>query len=91
MAYTEKISLRVNVDKIDKDALFKGEKGTYLNLTIVPTPTNQYDDYMITQYRGKGEENVILGNGRDLVFNDSNSKETQPMKLAESSTDGLPF
>ena len=28
------VSLSVNVDKIDKTKLVKGEKGTYLNLTL---------------------------------------------------------
>ena len=28
---------------------------------------------MCAQYMGKGTDDVILGNGRDLVFNDNNS------------------
>ena len=42
MAHDKKISLKVKVDKINKAHLYKGEKATYLTLTIVPTPNNQY-------------------------------------------------
>jgi len=67
MAYDKKVTIKLNVNKIDKEHLYQGEKGKYLTLTVVPTPNNQYgDDYMVTQYRGKGIDSVILGNGRDL-------------------------
>ena len=86
--------MKVNVEKINKDQLFKGKKGTYLTLTLVPTPNNQYgDDYMITQYMGKGVDDIILGNGRDLNFdNDNNSAPVpQAMELETSSEEDLPF
>ena len=78
MAHSEKISLKVNVDKIDKNALYKGEKGTYLTLTIVPTPSNQWNDYLVSQYLGKGVDDIILGNGRDLNFNQGDSGQSKP-------------
>ena len=51
------------------------------------------DDYMITQYMGKGVDDIILGNGRDLNFdNDNNSAPVpQAMELETSSEDDLPF
>lgn len=98
MAYNQKISLNINVDNIQKSALYKGEKGTYLRLTVIPTPDNQWNDYMCTQYMGKGTDDVILGNGRDLVFNDNNSGNntsgqapTGPAAPSNSNEDGLPF
>jgi len=64
----EPIKLNIDVTKIDKSALFKGAKGTYLNLVLWPSKPNEYgNDYMIKQDLGKdrkGEEAPILGNGK---------------------------
>ena len=98
MAHTEKISLKVNVDKIDKASLYKGEKGTYLTLTIVPTPSNQWNDYLVSQYMGKGVDDIILGNGRDLNFNQGDSGSSQssgsaggPAMPSSMDSENLPF
>lgn len=65
----EIITLKIDVTKIDKARLFKGAKGTYLDLVLIPTPGGQYGDYMIKQSVTKEEraQNVqlpILGNGK---------------------------
>lgn len=66
------IRIKLDVTKIDKSALFKGSKGTYLDLSLVPTTNNQYgDDYMVAQDIGKerrqaGEKGPILGNAKIL-------------------------
>jgi hypothetical protein len=66
------IRIKLDVTKIDKSALFKGSKGTYLDLSLVPTSSSQYgDDYMVTQDIGKerrqaGEKGPILGNAKIL-------------------------
>lgn len=98
MAYDKDISIKMNVDKIVKERLYKGEKGTYLTVTLKPTPDNQYgNDYMVTQYwkdetlpEGEYPNTPILGNGRDLYV-----KEKAPVKQKESSNqvaeDDLPF
>ena len=95
MPHSEKISLKINVEKLDKSALYKGEKGTYLTLTVVPTPTNEWNDYMVTQYMGRGVDDIILGNGRDLVFNDapggSGGGGKGPAMPTSMDSDGLPF
>jgi hypothetical protein len=97
MAHDKKISLKIKVDKIDKAHLYKGEKATYLTLTVVPTPNNQYgDDYMVTQYRGRDAESVILGNGRDLNFGNDADSSSAPMPSAmaadvQPKTEDLPF
>ena len=67
------ISLKIDVTKIDKSRLFKGEKGTYLDAVLIETPNNQYgDDYMIVQSvskeeREQGVRGEILGNGKNIV------------------------
>ena len=89
MAYDKKVSMKIKVDQIDKSQLYQGEKGLYLTLTLVPTPNNKYgDDYM-----GKGVDDKILGNGKDLNF-DEPKKDTKPTPQPdkqEEEGDELPF
>ena len=63
------ISLKIDVTKIEKQRLFKGEKGTYLNCVLIETPNSEYSDYMIVQNvpkeeRERGVEGAILGNAK---------------------------
>lgn len=90
MGYDKKISIRIKVDKIDKSALYQGEKGLYCTMTIIPTPNNQFgDDYMVTQYLGKGVDDIILGNGKDLNFGNDSDSNSAPMP--SSMADQMPF
>jgi len=84
------ISLKIDIDKIDKSKLFKGQKGTYLDAVVfLNDEKDQYgNNGMITQSvskeeREKGGKGVILGNAK-IVSQLSN----QQVKEAES---GLPF
>jgi len=65
------VSIKIDVTKIDKARLFKGEKGTYLDLTTfidTDNPPGPYGDHgMITQDVSKQEKDQgikgpILGN-----------------------------
>ena len=66
------ISAKLNVSAIDKTKLFKGEKGTYLDITLLENRdgTDQYgNDFMVVQDLGKearqrGEKGPILGNAK---------------------------
>lgn len=64
------ITAKIDVTKIDKTKLFKGEKGTYLDIVLIETPNNQYgDDYMIAQSATKeereaGKKGAIIGNAK---------------------------
>lgn len=87
----EVINLKIDVTKITKDKLFKGEKGTYLNATLVPTPDSQYGDYMIVEDTSKeereaGTKGVILGNAKKFQRGEGGKKSAE--KEEESS---LPF
>jgi hypothetical protein len=73
------VSLKIDVTKIEKARLFKGDKGTYLDC-IVFIDIDQPDQYgnhgMITQAVSKDEKAAgvkgpILGNSR-VFFTDSN-------------------
>ena len=75
------ISVKIDVTKIDKSRLFKGEKGTYLDLTTFIDTDNpgQYGDHgFISQSVSKEEkaQNIqtpILGNCK--VFYNENSQQ----------------
>ena len=62
--------LKIDVSKIDKSALFKGEKGTYCDLTLMDNRDGQDqwgNDGFIVQDIGKvrreaGEKGPIIGN-----------------------------
>lgn len=93
MAYDKKISVSINVSNINKEHLFQGKKGLYMDATIVPTPHSKYgDEYMVTQYLGKGIDSVILGNGKDLNFgNDSDSTSAALPSAMADDPDNLGF
>tara|TARA_R110002153_G_scaffold114365_3_gene257040 strand:+ start:5138 stop:5479 length:342 start_codon:yes stop_codon:yes gene_type:complete len=64
------VNLKIDVSKIDKELLFKGAKGVYLDATVFidPDQPDQYKNHgMITQSvskesRESGERGAILGN-----------------------------
>ena len=75
------ISIRINVEKIDKSRLYKGAKGTYLDLTTFVDLDNkdQYDNNgFIKQSTSKEERDAgvkteILGNVK-VFSNDGQAK-----------------
>lgn len=64
------MTAKVNLDKVLKEHLYNGAKGTYLDLVFFNTPDNQYgDDFVVKQDLGKeareaGKESPILGNAK---------------------------
>lgn len=64
------ITGKIDVLKIDKTKLFKGTKGTYLDIVLIETPGDQYgNDYLIVQSvskeeRAAGKRGAILGNAK---------------------------
>jgi len=92
------ITLKIDVTKITKERLFKGQKGTYLNCVLIPTPNSKYGDYMIKENvskeeRDKGVDGAILGNAKEYKPNnnlpegDIKSNNT-PMEMPDTD---LPF
>jgi len=84
------ITFSINLSKIDKTQLVKGEKGIYLNLTAIETPNNQYDhDWMMVQSVSKeareaGEKGPILGNGKNIA-------PKEPAAPTQEEINDLPF
>lgn len=64
------ITAKIDVAKIDKSKLFKGEKTTYLDLVLIPSKNKRYgEDYMVVQGvsmedRKAGIRGPILGNAK---------------------------
>lgn len=94
------ISISIDVTKIDKDRLYKGQKGTYLDAVLIDTPNNQYgDNFMIVQSvskeeREQGIKGEILGNGKILGQQPQQSAPQQPSEPQDNfdpQDDDLPF
>jgi len=90
------ITLKIDVTKIEKARLFKGEKGTYLDAVLFyDTDADQYgQNGMIVQSvtqdeRQKGVKGPILGNAKMI----GQPQNIAPQAAGSSSdpTDDLPF
>jgi len=92
--------LKIDVSKIDKTALYKGSKGTYLDVTLMDNRdgVDQYgNDGFIVQDIGKerreaGEKGAILGNWKHIVQGTQAHSSKAPVALAETDDDDdIPF
>lgn len=95
-----KISIKIDVTKIIKDALYKGEKCTYLDATVyLKDEADRFGNHgMITQDKTKdlteNGKNQIIGNIK--VWNDSKnskkpSKKDEAPVIEPEPIDDLPF
>ena len=91
------VSVRIDVTKIDKDRLYKGEKGTYLDLTtwIDTDNKDQWDNNgFISQSttqeeRESGVQTPILGNVR--VFHTAASDNSNAKQATIEVEEDVPF
>jgi len=92
------VALKIDVSKIDKERLYKGQKGTYLDAVIFLDlgEADQYGNHgMITQSVSKAEKEsgvrgAILGNGK-IIWRGGGDQVTpsKPAQQAQQSTDAL--
>lgn len=91
------LNVRIDVTKIDKARLFKGEKGTYLDLTTF-IDLSQVDQYgnngFISQATTKDERQAgvqtpILGNVK-VFFNDAQQGQQQARQQQQSHQQSQP-
>jgi hypothetical protein len=95
------IRIKINCSAISKPHLFKGAKGTYLDVTLIETPNDKFgNDYVAVQDLGKearerGEKGPILGNaklyqprGKTEAKTPMPSAQTRP---AENLDEDVPF
>jgi hypothetical protein len=87
-------SAKIDVTKIDKSLLFKGEKGIYMNVTLIEKETD-YSDGFIVQDIGKerrqaGEKGPIIGNWKHIK--QAQSAKPQPAAQTQpEDDDDVPF
>ncbi len=90
---SETITIKIDVNKIDKSKLFAGKKGTYLDVVLIPTPNNQYgNDYMAVQ--GISKEEREAGIKGEVLGNANLNKKKQggaPKPAAVSAESDVPF
>lgn len=82
------LRLKIDVTKLDKSAFFRGEKGTYADITVLlkDAPDQYGNDGMIVQDIGKdrrerGEKGAILGNARW-----AETRQAQPARQTRPAT-----
>jgi hypothetical protein len=74
------LKCKIDVTKINKSLLFKGAKGTYLDIDIwISEKTDNYgNDVSIQQQTKKDEPKIYIGNGKTYK-----PKETPPQASGE--------
>ena len=79
------ITAKIDVLKINKNLLFKGTKGTYLDLIIWQndTPDQFGNDFSIQQRTKQGDPKIFLGEGKFYV-----KKEADPGPQAKDEFQG---
>lgn len=90
-----KIAVKIDVKKINKDDLYAGKKGTYLDAILIPNKDGQSDygdDGFVVQgvtkeKRDAGERGPIIGNWRFLGGSANSNSNNQP----EGSDEDVPF
>jgi len=92
------MSAKIDVNKIDKTKLFKGAKGTYLDVTIVLNDeADQFGNTVsIIQSQTKEERDAksdknYLGNGKVFWSSDGSSAPNKAVEQIEDDSDSLPF
>ena len=86
------LKLSVNLEKIEKARLFKGQKGTYLDMTVF-VDLDEQDQYgnngMIVHAKQKGEEGQtpILGNAKIFWREDGGS--SAPVTQVDNNMDSF--
>ena len=86
------LSVRIDVTKIDKDRFYKGEKGTYMDLTTFIDTENldKYDNNgfisqsVTKEERDGGVQTPILGNVR-VIYKDGASQSPKQESLTSDS------
>ncbi len=63
------LTIKVNLGKVDPAFVIKGRKGDWLDLVLIETPDNEWNDFMAVQDIGyenriSGKKGPILGNGK---------------------------
>jgi len=95
------VSISINVDLLDNSKLYKGKKGTYLNISgFLKEDADQYGNFgFVTQdgVKTEGSNAPILGNFKVRDFDSSDKVQSKPAPVFDSPSvsliqdDTLPF
>lgn len=91
------ITVKIDVTKIDKNLLYKGTKGTYLDVVLFETPDDKFrNDYRVVQgvtkeARAAGVKGAILGNGKVIGGNAKPAFNKPDAKPEAEAKEDLPF
>ena len=90
------IKIKIDVSKIDKAALYKGTKGTYLDCVAWPSKTTgQYGDthYIVQELsrerRDAGEKGAIIGN-MTVPDDDEPRQQSRPVQRQQKMDEIFP-
>jgi hypothetical protein len=85
------INAKIDVTKIVKEKLFKGQKGTYLdiNIWINEKPDQFGNDISIEQRTGKDEAKIYLGNGKFYVKKETTEITAKDQYQGKKSTGAM--
>lgn len=87
------ITAKLNVSLVDKTKLFKGEKGTYLDITLIESKNDKYgNDFMVVQNVSKedrlaGKKGAILGNAK--IYRKGAARSGAPSSASGQSSQGF--
>ena len=92
------IRVKLDVTKIDKSAIHAGEKGKYIDITLLGNRDGEDrfgHHYMVVQDLGQarreaGEKGPILGNGK-VIGQKPSMPPAQPTFIASESDESVPF
>lgn len=90
------ITVKIDVTKIDKNLLYKGAKGTYLDVVLFETPDDKFgNDYRVVQgvtkeARAAGVKGAILGNGK-VIGGNAKPAFNKPEAKPEIKAEDVPF
>lgn len=90
------ITVKIDVTKIDKNLLYKGAKGTYLDVVLFETPDDKFgNDYRVVQgvtkeARAAGVKGAILGNGK-VIGGNAKPAFNKPEAKPEVKAEDVPF
>lgn len=93
------IRCKIDCLKIAKEHIFVGQKGKYIDITLIETPNDKFgNDYMVVQDVGKearlaGTKGAILGNAKIVGQRPAQAPAAQTPPTATSAQDSnaIPF
>lgn len=100
MAKSKPITLKIDVTKIDKNLLFKGKKGTYLDVVLFENtkPSEYGDTHFCVQSvskedRDRGIKGPIIGNATVPTHEQPEERRPSqpPARQSDEPEDGIPF